>query len=207
MTRMAAPALLGCLLAGTVASAQHGSFARCPSHVLDAKTQIARTTSGVDVVVVGGDARKVAEIRRRARSVVEAARAGTGELGDLEGCVVVVRNASVTAVDIELGTKISVRAAKTADVQELQSETEKRHQRDLAALARPHAVLLVDAKTNAEVWVDGIDSGYQTPTDGILLPPGRHEVAVHDDFRPTAATVVEIGQNETRRLYFSLARD
>ena len=50
----------------------------------------------------------------------------------------------------------------------------------LAPERQPRGTLLVDANTAAEVWIDGIDTGYTTPTLGIHEPLGEHIVEVRD---------------------------
>lgn len=51
----------------------------------------------------------------------------------------------------------------------------------LSAAADQKATLLVDSDPPAaEVFIDGIDSGYATPTHAIFLPPGRHTVEIRD---------------------------
>ncbi|HEX8953230.1 MAG TPA: serine/threonine-protein kinase, partial [Polyangia bacterium] len=46
----------------------------------------------------------------------------------------------------------------------------------LAPEKQPRGTLLVDANTAAEVWIDGVDTGYTTPTLGIHEPLGEHVV-------------------------------
>jgi serine/threonine protein kinase len=43
----------------------------------------------------------------------------------------------------------------------------------------PHATLLVDSEpVGAEVLIDGIDSGFTTPTIDLIVPTGTHEISV-----------------------------
>ena len=163
---------------------------------MESTTRIVDTSSGVDITITNRDQSRVAEIRKRAGRIAEATSASAaGTHRELDRwCQVVVENTKVTAQNVDGGVKLSVRALKSADLEWLRGETRKRDQRDSDGRAKPHGALLVDSPTAAEVWVDGVDSGYQTPTDAILLPPGKHEVAVQDGAgsrgRPTTVVVV-----------------
>jgi hypothetical protein len=201
------PAAILLLLGGT-ARADVEPPLRCPTNLLDIKTQLTDTKDGVDVTVLGGDARKILEIRKRTTQVVNAVRAGIADLADLQGCGYVIKNAKVTAQDVVFGARLSIRADKPADVKALQEANHKRQQEEAASMAKPHAIMLVDAKTTSEVWIDDIDSGYQTPTDPIYLPPGQHAVAVQPlpEGKRGVPTTVVIPQNEVRRLYFPPAK-
>jgi serine/threonine protein kinase len=68
---------------------------------------------------------------------------------------------------------------------------------------QPRATLLVDANTAAEVWVDGIDTGYTTPTLGMHLPVGDHIVEVRDGAGHKASSKINLVQGETRRILLS----
>jgi hypothetical protein len=89
---------------------------RCPTRVLETKTTIVDTHSGVDVTITTADAKRVPEIRRRAGRIVEATRTGAGAIVHLDLCEVVVQNGTATAEDVDGGAKISTRAEKPADV-------------------------------------------------------------------------------------------
>jgi tRNA A-37 threonylcarbamoyl transferase component Bud32 len=64
------------------------------------------------------------------------------------------------------------------------------------------ATLFVDSNAAAAVWIDGIDSGYTTPTLGIRMAPGEHRVEVHDG-SAQAGTTVKLSQGQTLRLLLS----
>jgi tRNA A-37 threonylcarbamoyl transferase component Bud32 len=68
----------------------------------------------------------------------------------------------------------------------------------------PRATLFVDANTAAAVWVDGIDTGYTTPTLGIRITPGDHQIEVRDGSSRASATV-HLSQGQTTRLLLSPA--
>ena len=70
----------------------------------------------------------------------------------------------------------------------------------LAPERQPRGTLLVDANTAAEVWIDGVDTGYTTPTLGIHEPLGEHVVEVRDGAGHKAASKVLLTQGQTVRL-------
>jgi hypothetical protein len=204
--------LVGCVSLGSPAVADHaasavGPGARCPTTVLDAKTSIVDTKSGVDITITAVELKRVEEIRRRAGRLVEATQLDTALLGDLDQGEVPVRYGTATVEDVDGGVKISLRAQTPVAVEVLKNETHQRHQHVLDALAKPHAILLVDTRSSSEVWIDGVDSGYRTPTDGIILPPGEHQVAVQDGSgRRSAPMFVLLRRDDTRRLYVAPAK-
>jgi hypothetical protein len=65
---------------------------------------------------------------------------------------------------------------------------------------QPRGTLMVDSSGVAEVWLDGVDTGYTTPTLGIHLNAGIHTVEVRDNAQGRAATKVKILQGQTVRL-------
>ena len=62
----------------------------------------------------------------------------------------------------------------------------------LAPERQPRGTLLVDANTAAEVYIDGIDTGYTTPTLGIHEPLGEHVVEVRDGAGHKASSKVNL---------------
>jgi hypothetical protein len=73
----------------------------------------------------------------------------------------------------------------------------------LAPERQPRGTLLVDANTAAEVWIDGVDTGYTTPTLGIHEPLGEHVVEVRDGAGHKASSKVMLTQGQTIRLLLS----
>jgi len=73
----------------------------------------------------------------------------------------------------------------------------------LAPERQPRGTLLVDANTAAEVWIDGVDTGYTTPTLGIHEPLGEHVVEVRDGAGHKASSKVLLTQGQTIRLLLS----
>jgi serine/threonine protein kinase len=66
--------------------------------------------------------------------------------------------------------------------------------------------LMVDANSAAEVWIDGMNTGYTTPTLGIQVPTGKHLVELRDGNggKGPNATVT-VGQGQTVRLLLGSA--
>ena len=61
--------------------------------------------------------------------------------------------------------------------------------------------LMVDANGAAEVWIDGLNTGYTTPTLGIEVTAGPHTVEVRDGTgNRSASSKVVINQGQTLRL-------
>ncbi|HEX4457160.1 MAG TPA: serine/threonine-protein kinase, partial [Polyangia bacterium] len=73
----------------------------------------------------------------------------------------------------------------------------------LPAERQPRGTLLVDANTAAEVWMDGVDTGYTTPTLGIHEPLGEHLVEVRDGAGHKASTKVTLTTGQTIHLLLS----
>jgi tRNA A-37 threonylcarbamoyl transferase component Bud32 len=65
---------------------------------------------------------------------------------------------------------------------------------------QPRGTLMVDSNGAAEVWIDGVDSGYTTPTLGIHVSVGEHLVEVRDAGNARLSAKVKIEQGEVRRL-------
>jgi len=108
----------------------------CPTAVTGAKTEIKDNKDSVDIVVTATDAAKTEEIRKRAKHMVEAAKAdptavvhnGDGHGGGGLGlCEVVLKDTTVTAEDVDGGSKITVKPSKTVDFEWLKKETHSRH--------------------------------------------------------------------------------
>jgi hypothetical protein len=112
-----------------------GHMQHCPTAVAGAKTEVKDNKDSVDVIVTAADAAKTAEIRKRAQHVVDAAKADpssvehTGEGhggGGLGLCTVVLKDTTVTAADVEGGSKLTVKPNKPVDLEWLKKETHAR---------------------------------------------------------------------------------
>jgi hypothetical protein len=113
-----------------------GHMQHCPTAVVGAKTEIKDNKDSVDIVVTSADAAKTEEIRKRAKHMVEAAKQdptavvhnGDGHGGGGLGlCEVVLKDTTVTAEDVDGGSKITVKPSKPVDFEWLKKETHARH--------------------------------------------------------------------------------
>jgi serine/threonine-protein kinase len=67
--------------------------------------------------------------------------------------------------------------------------------------AQARGTLMVDANGAAEVWIDGLNTGYTTPTLGIQVVAGKHTVELRDGTGGKGqSTTVTVGQGQTVRL-------
>ncbi len=90
----------------------------CPNAVDGATTTIAKTADAVELTIVGKDDAAAAEIRSRAKMLVEAAKAPAGDVkhtgvgtggGGMGHCPVVMQDTTVAAADVDKGTKITLK--------------------------------------------------------------------------------------------------
>jgi serine/threonine-protein kinase len=65
---------------------------------------------------------------------------------------------------------------------------------------QPRGTLMVDSNGVASVLIDGVDTGYTTPTLGIHVPIGMHSVEVRDNAQGRATARVKVEQGQTVRL-------
>ena len=137
-------AALGLALGGPAAWAKEaapttvggGHMQHCPSAVAGAKTEIKDNKDSVDIVVTAADAAKTDEIRKRAKHMVEAAKADPTSVahngdghggGGLGMCEVVLKDTTVVAEDVDGGSKMTVKPTKAVDFEWLKKETHARH--------------------------------------------------------------------------------
>jgi hypothetical protein len=113
-----------------------GHMQHCPTAVTGAKTEIKDNKDSVEILVTAADAAKTEEIRKRAKHMVDAAKQdptavvhnGDGHGGGGLGlCEVVLKDTTVTAEDVDGGSKITVKPTKTVDFEWLKKETHSRH--------------------------------------------------------------------------------
>jgi hypothetical protein len=125
-----------------------GHMQHCPTAVAGAKTEIKDGKDAVEITVTSSDAAKTEEIRKRAKHMVEAAKAEpTSVVHDGEGhgggglgvCEVVLKDTSVSAVDVDGGSKITVKPTKAVDLEWLKKETRTRHSANVAGGAKKKA--------------------------------------------------------------------
>jgi hypothetical protein len=71
----------------------------------------------------------------------------------------------------------------------------------LKAESQPRGTIMVDANGAAEVWIDGLNTGYTTPTLGIQVHVGRHTVELRDGIGGRSPpTTITVAQGQTVRL-------
>lgn len=113
-----------------------GHMQHCPSAVAGAKIDIKDTKDAVEISVTSTEAAKTDEIRKRAKHMVDSAKAdptsvvhnGEGHGGGGLGlCEVVLKDTTVTAEDVDGGSKITVKPIKPVDLEWLKKETRARH--------------------------------------------------------------------------------
>lgn len=142
MSRMLPPFLLAaCLCAGGAFAGAPGAgpvppsaMQNCPSAVAGATTALKDIAGGIQLTVTGkGDA--VAQIRARAKALVEASKSAApatvhdskGDGGGRTGrCPVVMFKSAVTSADVEGGVALTVKADSATDVDWLRTVTRER---------------------------------------------------------------------------------
>jgi hypothetical protein len=120
----------------TAATVGGGHMQHCPTAVTGAKTEIKDSKDAVEIVVTSSDAAKTEDIRKRAKHMVDSAKTdptavvhnGEGHGGGGLGlCEVVLKDTTVTAEDVDGGSKITVKPSKAVDLDWLKKETRSRH--------------------------------------------------------------------------------
>jgi hypothetical protein len=113
-----------------------GKMQHCPTAVAGATTDIKDGKDGVEITVTAKDAAKTEEIRKRAKHLADAAKNDPTSVvhngeghggGGLGVCEVVLKDTTVTAEDVEGGSKIVVKPTKAVDLEWLKKETRARH--------------------------------------------------------------------------------
>jgi len=119
-----------------------GKMVHCPNAVSDATTDFKDVEGGIEITVTAKDAESAAAIRERAKHLAEVAKSsgagakthdGSGQGGGGYGrCPVVVRDTLIDAVDVEGGSKITVKPKDSAELDWLRREARARME-DLGA--------------------------------------------------------------------------
>ena len=69
----------------------------------------------------------------------------------------------------------------------------------------PHSEIAVDSRDEAEIWVDGVDTGLATPAEGLRVDPGRHTLQLKDSSGATSRpTTITIKAGETQHVVMNL---
>ena len=70
----------------------------------------------------------------------------------------------------------------------------------------PRGYVLIDSEENAAVWIDGGESGFETPTLGIRVASGEHTIQLVDATgRKSPVMKVNVRQGETVRVKLGIA--
>jgi hypothetical protein len=69
---------------------------------------------------------------------------------------------------------------------------------------KPRGSLWVESSSIAEVWIDGVYSGWTTPTTGLRVPVGNHTVEVHAEGMRPMGKRIAIRQGDTVHLFLPL---
>jgi hypothetical protein len=120
----------------TPATVGGGHMQHCPTAVAGAKTDIKDNKDSVEITVTATEAGKTDEIRKRAKHMVDAAKQDPTSVvhngeghggGGLGVCEIVLKDTTVTAEDVDGGSKITVKPTKPVDLEWLKKETHARH--------------------------------------------------------------------------------
>jgi hypothetical protein len=79
-------------------------------------------------------------------------------------------------------------------------ESQKEVKVELARDNGQYGTLLVDSNESVDVWIDGRNTGFSTPTIGMRVPVGKHLIEVHDGSGGGASSKITMGQGQTVRL-------
>ncbi len=133
-----------------------GHMQHCPTAVAGAKTEIKDTKDAVEITVTSTDSAKTDEIRKRAKHMTDAAKQeptsvvhngeghGGGGLGLGE---IVLKDTTVTAEDVDGGSKLTVKPTKPVDLEWLKKETHARHTANAAGGGKKKAAAPAKAAT------------------------------------------------------------
>jgi TusA-related sulfurtransferase len=114
---------------------KRGKMSNCPAAVEKAKTEIKDVDKGVEVTVTGADKAGTDDIRGRAKSILEAAKADAakgqhngagGSGGSMGRCPIVIGGTDITAVEVEGGTKFTVLSKDAKELDWLRRESKER---------------------------------------------------------------------------------
>jgi serine/threonine protein kinase len=71
---------------------------------------------------------------------------------------------------------------------------------ELLAESRPRGTLVIDASGPAEVWIDGVDTGFGTPTIPLWVAAGSHSIELRPSAGRAVTKRVTVNRGETVRL-------
>ena len=181
-----------------------GKMTNCPNAVEGSKTEIQNTPKGVEITVLAKDEAATKEIRARAAHLAEASKDtaqmakhnGTGQGGGQFGrCPVVMKDTTVTTADVEGGSKITVDAKESSEVDWLQREARERQ----AGLGMPGADGAGAGKmAHCPSAVRGAMTVVKDSKDGALVTITAKEEAAIADVRERAKHIVEAAKKDPK---------
>jgi hypothetical protein len=184
------------------AAADRGKMVHCPSAVDGATTDIQDTDGGVVLTVTTKDAAKTKELRERAKVLADASKTevpgakhdGTGAGGGAFGrCPIVNRNTTVEAVDVEGGSKVTVKVKNAAEVDWLRRESRER----LKEMGEPGAKEAGQGKmAHCPSSVDGATTEVKATKDAVVVTVKAKDEAKTKEIRERAKFLVEASKKD-----------
>jgi hypothetical protein len=159
--------------AGPDVSSASGKMAHCPNAVDGATTTFKDVDTGLEITVVAKTDDDVKEVRARAKFLADSAKddspsikhTGKGQGGGQFGrCPVVMKNTTVDAMDIDQGTRITVKVKDPGEVDWLRRESRERED-DLSAPGAENAG--VGKMGNCPSAVEGATTTLKDTKDGF----------------------------------------
>lgn len=181
--------------------AKNDKLAHCPNAVDGAKTDIKDTVDGVELTITAPDAAKTADIRARAKALLDAAKnpdlqqkhtGGGGGQGMSGRCPVVVRNTALTMADVEGGTKITVKPKDMKELDWLREETRERQAVLASNVSGADAGAGAKHMVHCPSAVDGATTAVKDTKDGVLVTITAKNDAATKEIRARAKHVVDV---------------
>jgi TusA-related sulfurtransferase len=186
------------------ASAAMGKMANCPNAVDGATTEIKEVEGGVELTVKGKDDAAAKEIRARAKHLADTSAIevpsvkhdGTGHGGGHFGrCPVVARNTLVTAVDVDGGSKITVKPKDASEVDWVRREAKERQ----AEIGQPDAKDAGKGKmAHCPSAVPGAATALKDAKDSVVITVTAKDDAATTDIRARAKLIVEASKKDPK---------
>jgi TusA-related sulfurtransferase len=179
--------------------APSGKMAHCPNAVPGAKTEIADVPGGVALTVTSSDAQAVADIRARIAALIDAQKnqgtnikhTGNGEGGGLLGrCPIVLKETTVSAADVDHGSKVTVVIKDPQAVDWLRRETRDRDE-DLQAAGSPAGA---GKMAHCPSAIMGTTTTVKNTKDGVSVTVTAKEDSMTKSIRERVAHLVEIAK-------------
>jgi len=179
--------------------APSGKMAHCPNAVTGAKTDIADVPGGVALTITSSGAQGTADIRARIAALIDAQKnqgtnikhTGNGEGGGLLGrCPIVLKETTVTAADIDNGSKVTVVIKDPQEVDWLRRETREREE-DLQAAGSPAGA---GKMAHCPSALMGTTTTVKNTKDGVSVTVTAKDDSMTKSIRERVAHLVEIAK-------------